>query len=126
MKIIIFGGRFFSDWVSLCRAMEPYRGQGEALTIISGGAKGADSLGEKWAEIYRAKIERYPAEWRLPDGSYDMLAGFKRNQQMIDDGKPDKAIECPGGAGTRDMHRRLMKAGIPIEYVDRPVASLFN
>jgi len=105
--------------------MEPYRGYGEALTIISGHATGADQMGEQWGLIYRAKVLTFPADWR-PGGIFDRMAGFRRNQQMIDEGKPDRAMECPGGNGTADMHRRLVRAGIPIEYVVKSVASLFD
>ena len=44
---------------------------------------------------------------------YDALAGHFRNQQMIDEGKPDAAIIFPGGSGTADMANRIKKAGIP-------------
>lgn len=125
MRIVVFGGRNYSDWVAFCRAMEPYRGYGEALTIISGHATGADQMGEQWGLIYRAKVLTFPADWR-PGGIFDRMAGFRRNQQMIDEGKPDRAMECPGGNGTADMHRRLVRAGIPIEYVVKSVASLFD
>lgn len=125
MRLVIFGGRHYSDWVAFCRAMEKYRGHGKALTIISGHATGADAMGEQWGLIYRANVLTFPADWR-PGGVFDRMAGFRRNQQMIDEGKPDRAIECPGGKGTADMHRRLVRAGIPIEYVINPVASLFD
>ncbi len=138
MRLLIFGGRAYADWVAFCQAMEKYRGAEQSLTIIHGGATGADAMGEKWGLLYRAGLERFPADWKdlsHPDavishrksGSYDMLAGFRRNQQMIDEGKPDRALECPGGSGTADMHRRLVRAGIPIEYVvKKPIAGLFD
>jgi predicted Rossmann-fold nucleotide-binding protein len=37
-----------------------------------------------------------------------------RNQQMIDDGKPDVVIAFPGGSGTADMIRRAEAAGVKV------------
>jgi predicted Rossmann-fold nucleotide-binding protein len=41
-----------------------------------------------------------------------LAAGPIRNQQMIDEGKPDLVIAFPGGAGTHDMMARATKANL--------------
>src|SRR5262249_62369122 len=38
--------------------------------------------------------------------------GSKRNQQMLEEGKPDLVLAFPGGRGTADMVRRAQEAGI--------------
>ncbi|MBO5745507.1 MAG: DUF2493 domain-containing protein [Clostridia bacterium] len=48
------------------------------IVIISGGASGADAIGEKYAERNGFEVERYPAEWN----KYGRSAGPKRNEQM--------------------------------------------
>jgi hypothetical protein len=78
--------------------------------IISGGAKGADSLAIDWAVIHWCKFEEYKANWEN-DGKG---AGPVRNQRMLDEGKPDKVLAFPGGKGTADMIRRAKRAGIPV------------
>ncbi len=48
------------------------------IVIVSGGAKGADSLGERYAKENSFKIERYPAQWE----KYGRSAGPRRNEKM--------------------------------------------
>lgn len=77
-KIIIAGSRDFSSFKTLekfCNAVIPSNVE---VTIISGGARGADKLGERYARKYGYKLEIYPAEW----GTYGRAAGPIRNEQM--------------------------------------------
>lgn len=48
MKIAIIGSRTFEDYQLLCDIMERF--QDEDITIVSGGAKGADTLGNRTQE----------------------------------------------------------------------------
>jgi hypothetical protein len=48
------------------------------IKIISGCARGADRLGEKYAINRGYLLERCPANW----GRYGKAAGFKRNDEM--------------------------------------------
>lgn len=81
------------------------------VTIIHGGATGADMIGDSWAIInWAQKIELYEADWF----KHGKAAGFIRNQQMLDEGKPDLVIAFPGGKGTADMVHRAKKAGVEV------------
>jgi hypothetical protein len=83
-----------------------------AITIISGEARGADSIGTDFAAINWTGYEGYPADWN----THGKAAGHIRNQQMLDSGI-DLAVEFPGGRGTADMRRKLDKAGVKVlEY----------
>ena len=48
------------------------------IIIVSGGARGADALGERYAKENRFEIERYLADW----DTYGKSAGPKRNEKM--------------------------------------------
>jgi len=50
------------------------------LEIVSGCARGADTLGERYAREHKIQIIRYPAQW----GIYGKRAGVLRNVQMAD------------------------------------------
>ena len=50
------------------------------IIIISGGACGADALGERYAKENEFEIERYPADWE----TYGKSAGPRRNKQMAE------------------------------------------
>lgn len=95
------------------------------LVIINGRAKGTDEFSSEWAQRHAPLGVReapFPARWhdltrpgavirRRRDGtSYDLLAGFARNQRMLDEGSPTHALEFPGGNGTADMHARIIDA----------------
>lgn len=45
---------------------------------------------------------------------YNRNAGFTRNQQMLDEGKPDLVIAFPGGNGTAHMIKRSLLAGVEV------------
>ncbi len=132
-KILVTGGREYGKtkgerealWHTLRDQVEPHDKYFGYVVIIHGGCKrrvildgyyqyiGADYLAGEWAKLCGYRCEEYPADWE----EYGKAAGPIRNQQMIDEGKPDLAIVCPGGKGTADMVARLKKAGIPIVEV---------
>ena len=47
MKLIIAGSRTFTDYQLLCHTLAPDRHR--ITQVITGGAKGADQLGYRWA-----------------------------------------------------------------------------
>ena len=85
MRLIIAGSRTFNDFDRLKavadQVIEENAGQdmddGE-VTIISGGARGADKLGERYANMNLFDLEIYPAKWDV----YGRSAGYRRNEQM--------------------------------------------
>lgn len=80
MKLIIAGGRDFSDYDLLTREVETLIVGESHVEIVSGGAKGADRLGEFFAIDHDLPIKRFPADW----DRYGKAAGFKRNSEMAD------------------------------------------
>jgi hypothetical protein len=122
-RIVVTGGRNFSDRAKVYRVMDAAVERLGLSTLIEGEAGGLDTLAKEWAIDRGVPFEPYPAKWdevdvpgaviRYRNGKpYNAAAGGLRNQQMIDDGKPDKAIAFPGGTGTADMTKRLKAAGI--------------
>lgn len=108
MKILIAGGRDFADKQFLEQYMSKYLE--DATLVISGTAKGADSLGEKWANSNDIPVERYPAQW----SKYGAAAGPIRNQEMLDKGKPDLVVVFKGGTGSAHMAKIARKAGVKV------------
>jgi len=124
-RVLICGGRDYADRDKLYREMDRicqergfYHGgdsSGEPnwlpnVTVISGMARGADSLGCGWAETNWCPVLEFPADWRR-DGR---AAGPIRNQKMLDEGKPDVVVAFPGGRGTADMVQRSRRAGVEV------------
>ncbi len=80
MKLIIAGSRGFTDYECLKETCNFLLSNilDDNIEIISGTAKGADQLGERYAEEMGYKIKRFPAEW----DKYGKGAGFRRNTIM--------------------------------------------
>lgn len=80
-KIVIAGCRTFSDYERAREAIGKIiksKFSGENVKIISGGCRGADKLGERYAHENGLKLTIYNAEW----DKYGRAAGPKRNEKM--------------------------------------------
>jgi len=110
MRVLVCGGRRFSDAQRLGAFLGGVERLYKITAIIHGGASGADFLAGKYAEWRNIDTVVFPAEWDLRGKA----AGPLRNQRMIDEGKPDLVIAFPGGRGTADMIRRAKAAGIEV------------
>lgn len=81
MKVIIAGGRGFSDFQLMnSKCNEVLLESGEDIEIVSGTAKGADKMGEHYASIRGFGVKQFPANW----GSHGKAAGYIRNKDMAD------------------------------------------
>jgi len=72
-KLAIVGGRSFNDYELMNETLTPYLHK--ITEIVSGGAKGADYLAEKFAENNNIPITIFYAEW----DKYGKMAGYVRN-----------------------------------------------
>lgn len=115
MRILVCGGRDFDRYgymsVKLWDILDTL--ETDDITFIQGGAKGADFLARAFSVTEEFPYEEYPADWK----KYGKGAGHIRNQQMIDEGKPDLVVAFPGGRGTADMVKRAKDAGIKVEEI---------
>ena len=69
-----------------------------------------------WAVVNWVRHVVYEAQW----DKYGKAAGAIRNQQMLDEGKPELVVAFPGGRGTEDMVNRAKKAGLGICLIPAP------
>ena len=76
MKIIVAGGRDFNDYDFLKKKLTEIIK--EDAEIVSGLARGADTLGIKYADEFGVKVKKFPAEWE----KYGKSAGYRRNEDM--------------------------------------------
>ena len=103
IKLIIAGGRDFSDYQLLQletqRFLVEQNFNPSQLTIISGKAQGADSLGEQFARKYHFQVEEFPADWN----TYGKRAGYLRNEVMAHNADALIAIWDGYSKGTKHM-----------------------
>ncbi len=138
-RLVVAGGRDFNDQAFLDQALQrslrdyapaellqqlsesnPYG----SLQVVSGGARGADAAGERWAKAAGVPVQRYPAAWddisapgavvrtNRQGRPYNANAGFARNAVMAQNA--DAVLVMPGGRGTDDMVRVAQKQGLPV------------
>lgn len=83
MNIAIVGSRSFTDYQEFMSWVESsfiYSGIDRTrLKIISGGAKGADSLAERYAKEYNIPFKSIVPDW----DKYGKKAGFLRNADIV-------------------------------------------
>lgn len=121
VKVLVCGSRYFENYELLKKELLKLHdttgtsGKHKIDCIISGHAKGADSLGERFAEEYNIPTKVYPADW----DKYGKAAGPIRNKQMLEEGKPGLVIAflAPGSRGTQNMIDQSIKAGKPTQVV---------
>lgn len=100
MRVVIAGSR---DGVTYAHLLEAIKACGfDITTVISGTARGADKLGEAWAEANNITVERYPANWE-PKGKFDPGAGHKRNAVMASVADAVIALWDGQSNGTKSM-----------------------
>ena len=118
-RIIIAGSRDFNDYEYLKKELTQFIANhpNRQFTIVSGAARGADRLGERFAREKNISVKRFPAEWdKLGRG-----AGYIRNAQMLD---YISQSDCEGyviafwdgkSKGTQHMIKTAQKAGVTVE-----------
>jgi len=110
MRALIYGGRDWDNQPLIDAFLDEQHAIHGFTEVINGGQisrrgdhlYGADWQADVWAQARGIPVRRFYANW----SGEGKKAGPLRNQRMADE-KPDIGIEFPGGAGTRDMRRRL-------------------
>ena len=109
-KVLVCGGRDFDDRARLFGVLDEMHRDMPIGCIISGNARGADTLGEQWAKQNRVALMQFPANWDVMGNA----AGKIRNTWMLDFGKPDCVVATDGGPGTRHMVTQARRAGVEV------------
>jgi len=77
-RVAVVGGRDFTNYLRLKKILDSVKGK--ILSLVSGGAKGADQLVEKYAIENGFTIEVYQADW----DTLGKKAGPLRNKKIVD------------------------------------------
>lgn len=112
MRVIIAGSRGLSSYEVVEHAVAS--SGFDVTTVVSGGARGADRLGEKWAENNGAPVARYLPDW----DAEPRAAGHIRNRVMADNADALVAVWDGSSPGTRGMIEIARAKGLPT-YVRR-------
>jgi hypothetical protein len=107
MRVIIAGSRTIHRYDILLEMIEECGWN--ITTVLSGGAKGVDALGERYADEMNIKLEVYPADWK----KHGKAAGPIRNRMMAERADGLIAIMDGYSRGTGNMIETAAKLGLP-------------
>ena len=114
MKIIIAGSRTITDYQLVKEIIEkalPIINEvDEPFSFIFGGARGVDSLGEKYAKEKSIGYGTMIANWDL----YGKKAGYLRNVAMANDANALIAVWDGKSKGTKHMIDIAKKKGLKV------------
>ena len=116
-RIIIAGSRNFNNYSlltsSLYNLLVTEIISGIEVEIVSGTAKGADQLGERFAKDHNYPIKQFPADWN----THGKKAGYLRNKQMSEYADMLVAFWDGESKGTKHMIELAEKNGLTVEVV---------
>lgn len=112
MKVAIIGGRDFKNYDLVIETLKPFL---EKITeVVSGGAMGADLLGEKWANEHNKKTLIFLPNWE----KYGKSAGYVRNIDIISNADEVFAFWDGKSRGTQHSINIARKENKPLHIVN--------
>ena len=114
MRLLVCGSTEFTDRDKMTHELAKI-GWKKVKVVIHGDARGADRMAGEIAKLYKKRVKKFPAKWKL----YGRAAGPIRNQKMLDKGKPNFVLAFPmeNSVGTWDMVMRAKKAGVKVRVI---------
>lgn len=81
--------------------------------VVSGGAKGPDTLGVLWAKENDVEVKEFMPDWE----KYGRAAGFKRNSQIVESANLVIAFWDGLSRGTKDSIDKARKLNKRVEII---------
>lgn len=115
MKVIIAGSRGMTDQAAMFAALDRIIGPRKhaIAAVLCGDARGADTIGRRWAEHHGIPVQRYPADW----DSHGRSAGYRRNEVMAQNADVLVAFWDGTSPGTRQMIDCALHHGLWVRVV---------
>lgn len=109
MKIAIVGGRDFNDYEMLKKELGKFIDENEVSlnSIVSGGAKGADTLAEKFAAEMGVEMIIFKPDFE----KFGRVAALARNTQIVECADTVFAFWDGKSKGTHDSIRKTENLG---------------
>lgn len=118
MKTIIAGSRSITDYETVKQAVISSRFK--ITEVVSGTARGVDTLGERWAIENGVPLKTFPANW----SAHGKAAGHMRNQVMADYADALVLVWDGHSRGSADMLARAVRGGLKVFASEDSVAEI--
>ena len=113
-RVIVAGGREFDDVPLLYAKLNTYLANKlPDVQIVSGVARGADTLGMRFAMDHNLKCAKFPAEW----DRWGRGAGYIRNREMAANADALIAFWDGKSRGTKHMIDLAVEKGLLVKVV---------
>lgn len=115
-RVIIAGSCSFADYdllQSKCDSILSQKRVTHNIVVVSGTARGADTLGEQYAQERGYGLQRFPADWQ----QYGRAAGPIRNRQMADNADALICFWNGHSPGAKNMILTARKKGLPVRTI---------
>ncbi len=110
MKLIIAGSARFTNYQLLCQVLAPDRHR--ITQVLTGGARGADQLGFRWAVRHHVRSRCFTADW----ARFGKSAGVRRNHQIAQAGDM-LVVFWDGRARHRAPDQCMQQLGKPVVVI---------
>jgi hypothetical protein len=110
MQVAVIGSRGFNDYELVVRTLSNLN----ITLLISGGAKGADSLGERYANENDIQTLIFKPDWE----KHGKAAGMIRNTNIVDNSELIVAFWDQISKGTKDSIDKAKKLGKKIVVIN--------
>lgn len=117
LKLIVAGGRDFNNYPLLDKTLNYLAFHfyvNEQISIVSGTARGADSLALIFAKANDVKTYEFPANWN----QHGKSAGFIRNAEMAQFADALVAFWDGQSRGTNHMIEYMQKLSKPVHIIN--------
>lgn len=114
MKVIIAGSRNFTDYSLAKEKIDYLRFAGLRIDeVVSGQARGADQVGERYAHVHGLPVKTFKAHW----DHYGRRAGHVRNRAMADYAGALIAFWDGTSPGTKNMIELATERGLEVHVI---------
>ena len=113
MRLIVAGGREFSDAKMADEKLSHLTQRYNEVEVVCGMARGADTIGRLWAEKNAHKVKKFPAEWDI----YGKAAGYRRNEAMAEYATHLVAFWDGRSKGTEHIINLARRKGLKVRVV---------
>lgn len=116
IKLAIVGSRSFNDYEMLKKHVDPTN----IVAIVSGGARGADTLAEQFAREHNLQMIVFKPDYV----THGRAAAFIRNSAIIEASDAVIAFWDGSSTGTLDSIKKARKMGKPVNVIEYTTVQL--
>jgi uncharacterized phage-like protein YoqJ len=114
-RAVIAGSRSIDSYERVCEAIDsaPF----DVSVVISGGATGVDTLGERWADEHDVPVERFlPADYEDEADDRGLPSPLVRNEAMAEAAEALIAVWDGESRGTKHMLTQAREQNLEVHF----------